>query len=319
MEIHNGLEHFNAGKPVITIGTFDGVHLGHRKVISRLKEIADSVNGESVIFTFYPHPRLVVSPEENTLRLLTTREEKIELFQEIGIDHLVIFPFTDEFSKLSYAEFVRQILVEKMHISHLVVGYDHKLGRNREGNYNVLKELSKELNFTVEQLDVLLMEDVNISSTKIRQSLETGNVARANRYLGYDYTLTGKVILGNQLGRKLGFPTANIETHDEHKLIPRDGVYAVRVKIDGEFHDGMLNIGTRPTISRNADHRSIEVHIFEFNRDIYLHDLTLYFIEKIRDEKKFESLDALQQQLAKDKESAMKIIQEHHSANQQQG
>lgn len=308
MEIHNGLEHFNADKPVITIGTFDGVHLGHRQVISRLKDIADSVNGESVIFTFYPHPRLIVSPEENTLRLLTTRDEKIDLFREIGIDHLVIFPFTTEFSKLSYEDFVRTILVGKMHISHLVVGYDHKLGRNREGNYTVLKELSKELNFTIEQLDVLLMEDVNISSTKIRQSLETGNVARANRYLGYDYTLTGKVIAGNQLGRKLGFPTANIETLDEHKLIPHDGVYAVRVKIDNSDYEGMLNIGTRPTISHNADHRSIEVHIFDFNQDIYMHELTLYFVGKIRDEHKFESLDALQDQLKKDKESALEIL-----------
>lgn len=308
MEIHNGLEHFSAGKPVITIGTFDGVHLGHRQVISRLKKIADSVNGESVIFTFYPHPRLVVSPEENNLRLLTTRDEKIELLKEIGIDHLVVFPFTSEFSKLSYEDFVRTVLVEKMNISHLVVGYDHKLGRNREGNYTVLKELSKELHFTIEQLDVLLMEDVNVSSTKIRQSLETGNVARANRYLGYDYTLTGKVIAGNQLGRKLGFPTANIETLDEHKLIPHDGVYAVRVKVDDAYYKGMLNIGTRPTISHNADHRSIEVHIFDFNEDIYLHELTLYFVGKIRDEHKFDSVNALREQLEKDQESAQKIL-----------
>jgi len=308
VEIHNGLEHFSAGKPVITIGTFDGVHLGHRQVISRLKKIADSVNGESVIFTFYPHPRLVVSPEENNLRLLTTRDEKIELLKEIGIDHLVVFPFTNEFSKLSYEDFVRTVLVEKMNIGHLVVGYDHKLGRNREGNYTVLKELSKELHFTIEQLDVLLMEDVNVSSTKIRQSLETGDVARANRYLGYDYTLTGKVIAGNQLGRKLGFPTANIETLDEHKLIPHDGVYAVGVKVDDTYYKGMLNIGTRPTISHNADHRSIEVHIFDFNEDIYLHELTLYFVGKIRDEHKFDSVDALREQLEKDQESAQKIL-----------
>ena len=220
----------------------------------------------------------------------------------------LFFPFTNEFSKLSYEDFVRTVLVEKMNISHLVVGYDHKLGRNREGNYTVLKELSKELHFTIEQLDVLLMEDVNVSSTKIRQSLETGDVARANRYLGYDYTLTGKVIAGNQLGRKLGFPTANIETLDEHKLIPHDGVYAVRVKVDNTYYKGMLNIGTRPTISHNADHRSIEVHIFDFNEDIYLHELTLYFVGKIRDEHKFDSVDALREQLEKDQESAQKIL-----------
>ena len=310
MEIHNGLKHFKVNKPVVTIGTFDGVHLGHRQVISRLKEIAGSVHGESVIFTFYPHPRLIVTPEENTLRLLTSRDEKIDLFREMDIDHLVIFPFTPEFSRLTYEDFVRTILVEKMHISHLVVGYDHKLGRNREGNYTVLKELSKELNFSIEQLDVLLMEDVNVSSTKIRQSLESGNVARANRYLGYDYMLTGKVIAGKQLGRKLGYPTANIETLDEHKLIPHDGVYAVRVAIDNAHYQGMLNIGTRPTISHNADHRSIEVHIFDFNQDIYMHELTLYFVDKIRDEQKFESLDALQEQLKKDKESALNILAE---------
>ncbi len=293
---------------MVTIGTFDGVHLGHREVISELQRFSKESGGESVVFTFYPHPRMIVSPNEDSLRLITTKEEKIALFEQIGIDHLVIYPFDKEFSELSYDEFVSRILVEKMKIHCLVVGYDHKFGHERKGDFNALSRLSVELGFTVEKLDKLLVENVAVSSTHIRKALENGDVHRANEFLGYHYTLTGRVIEGNRLGRKLGYPTANIETFDNHKLVPRDGVYAVNVEVKGHFYRGMLNVGTRPTVNFNVDHRSIEVHIIDFNEDIYNENITIHFVQKIRDEQRFPSLDLLQEQLGRDKETAMRIL-----------
>lgn len=310
MQIHYGLDNFNAVKPVITIGTFDGVHLGHREVILRLRQISADISGESVVFTFYPHPRIVVDSREDSLRLLSTQEEKIALLQNMGIDHLVIYPFTEEFSKLTYHEFVKNILVDKMHLNYLVIGYDHKFGQDRQGDFMSLRELSIDLGFKIERLDELLLNDTVVSSTKIRKALDEGNILKANQYLGYKYILMGRVIEGRQLGRKLGFPTANIEPYDDHKLVPRDGVYAVRVELNGKFFKGMLNVGVRPTVNYNADHRSIEVHLFEFDEDIYGADLTLHFEDKIRDEQKFPGLDELRAQLTKDKESALKILAE---------
>ena len=308
VQIHYGLDKFNATNPVITIGTFDGVHRGHREVISRLRQISADLSGESVVFTFYPHPRIVVDSREDSLRLLSTQEEKIALLQKMGIDHLVIYPFTEEFSKLPYHEFVKNILVDKMHLNYLVIGYDHKFGQNRQGDFISLSELSYKLGFKVERLDELLLDDTVVSSTKIRKALDEGNIRKANQYLGYKYILMGRVIEGKQLGRKLGFPTANIETYDNHKLVPRDGVYAVRVELNGKFYNGMLNVGVRPTVNYNADNRSIEVHLFEFNEDIYGADLTLYFEDRIRDEQKFTGLDELRTQLIKDKEAVLKIL-----------
>lgn len=293
---------------MVTIGTFDGVHLGHREVISELQRFSKESGGESVVFTFYPHPRMIVSPNEDSLRLITTKEEKIALFEQIGIDHLVIYPFDKEFSELSYDEFVSRILVEKMKIHCLVVGYDHKFGHERKGDFNALSRLSAQLGFTVEKLDKLLVENVAVSSTHIRRALENGDVHLANEFLGYPYTLTGRVIEGNRLGRKLGFPTANIETFDNHKLVPRDGVYAVKVEVKGRFYQGMLNVGTRPTVNSNVDHRSIEVHIIDFNEDIYNENITIHFVQKIRDEQRFPSLDLLQEQLGIDKETAIRLL-----------
>lgn len=308
MQIHYGLDKFSARKPVITIGTFDGVHLGHRKVLSKLRKIAADSSGESVVFTFYPHPRIIVDSKENSLRLLTSQEEKIVLLRELGIDHLIIYPFTEEFSKFSFAEFVKDILVDKMHLNYLVIGYDHKFGQNREGDFLSLRELSLELGFKIERLDELISGDTVVSSTKIRKALDEGDIRKANQYLGYQYILMGKVIEGKQLGRKIGFPTANIECYDTHKLVPRDGVYAVRVKVNGMFYNGMLNVGIRPTVNYNADNRSIEVHLFDFDEDIYQADITLHFVEKIRNEQKFTGLDQLREQLIKDKESALHIL-----------
>ena len=308
MQIHYDLNNFKAINPVVTIGTFDGVHLGHREVISELKRISALSGGDSVVFTFEPHPRIIIAPHEDSLRLLSTKDEKINLMEKIGIDHLVIYPFTKEFSKLSYNEFITNILVEKMKISSLVVGYDHRFGQGRKGNFNSLELLSNSLNFKVEQLSQLLVDDMVVSSTKIRLALEAGDITKANHFLGYRYTLSGKVIEGEQLGRKLGFPTANIETFDRYKLVPGDGVYAVLVETGGKTYKGMLNVGIRPTVNFNADHKSIEVHIFDFDTDIYNSDITLFFVEKIRDEQKFADIVELHDQLIKDQIFALNVI-----------
>ncbi len=308
MQIYYDLDNFKALKPVVTIGTFDGVHLGHREVISELKRISLLSRGESVVFTFEPHPRLVIAPLEDSLRLLSTTSEKISQMEQIGVDHLVIYPFTSAFSKLSYNEFVKNILVQQMNISSLVVGFDHRFGQGRKGDFHSLETLSKSLNFKVEQLSQLLVNSKVVSSTKIRMALACGDILKANHFLGYQYSLTGKVIVGKQLGRQIGFPTANIEISDRHKLVPGDGVYAVMVKSGGKIFKGMLNIGIRPTFNLNPDHKSIEVHIFNFDADIYGADITLVFVEKIRDEQKFAGIDQLKEQLNKDQTFALSIL-----------
>ncbi len=310
MKVYYNIETFKAINPVVTIGTFDGVHNGHKKVIGRLKELAAEIEGESVIFTFFPHPRLVLSPEEGNLRLLTTLDEKIQLFEEAGIDHLIAFPFTLEFSRLSYSDFVKTILVDKLNTRCLVVGYDHKFGKDREGGYEFLKECADQYNFRLEKLEALHVGDVNISSTKIRIALESGDIKRANEFLGYRFTLHGNVVEGHKLGREIQFPTANIESSDPHKIIPGHGVYAVMVRFNSSVYKGMLNIGTRPTVNNNADHRSIEVHIFDFNKTIYGKQIELCFYQKIREEQKFNSIDELKKQLEKDKQHVLKMFAE---------
>lgn len=308
MKLYTSLNQFKARRPVVTIGTFDGVHLGHQKVILRLQEFAKLHNGETVIFTFHTHPRLVTSPDEKNLRLLTTLNEKIKLFEKYGIDHLIVYTFDKEFAELSYIEFVEKILVEKIGTHCLVIGYDHKFGKNREGSFDYLKKCAEKFAFKIERLDALLVDEDNVSSTKIRNALESGDIEKANRFLGYNFTLHGKVVEGKQVGRKLGFPTANIEASDKHKIIPGYGVYAVIVELNGSEYKGMLNIGTRPTFNNNADNRSIEVNIFDFDGDIYKKEITLRFARKIRDEQKFESVEMLIEQLKKDKENAKSIL-----------
>jgi riboflavin kinase/FMN adenylyltransferase len=308
VKIHTDLNHFNAIRPVVTIGTFDDVHLGHQKVIERLQDIAKRHNGETVIFTFHTHPRLVTSPNEDSLRMLTTLKEKIALFDKYGINHLVVYKFDKEFSELTYSEFVEKILVNQMNTHCLVIGYDHKFGKNREGGFDYLKKCAGKFNFEIELLDALSVNEDNVSSTKIRNALENGNIEKANSYFGYRFTLHGKVVVGKQLGRKLGFPTANIEASDKHKIIPGYGVYAVKVELNGKIYSGMLNIGTRPTFNKNADNRSIEVHIFDFEGDIYNKEITLIFVGKIRAEQKFENMEMLVEQLKKDKLSAIQIL-----------
>lgn len=309
MKLHYSLENFEAHNPVVTIGTFDGLHKGHQMVITQLKQLAKNMKGESVIFTFYPHPRVVTSPNESNLRLLTTKDEKIKLFEQMGVDHLIIYPFNKAFSELNYSDFVKNILVKGMGTKCLVIGYDHRFGKNREGGYDYLKKCAEEYNFTVKRTKALSVEADKISSTKIRLALEDGNILKANYYLGYNFMLHGSVVNGKQLGRKLGFPTANIEASDKYKIIPGYGVYAVNVQIEGSTYKGMLNIGMRPTFNNNADNRSIEVNIFNFSEDIYGKSVTLNFVDKIRNEQKFDGIEALIEQLKADKKSASKILE----------
>lgn len=308
MKIYTDLKDFSAINPVVTIGTFDGVHQGHKKVIRRLQELAHKVKGETVIFTFYPHPRLVLNAENNGLRLINTLEEKKILLEAAGIDHLVIYPFTKEFSKLSYVEFVEQILVRQLGMKYLVVGYDHRFGHNREGKYEDLKVFADKLNFKIERQDVLNMDAINVSSTKVRKAIAEGDIKTANKYLGYRFFIKGDVVDGKKLGHKIGFPTANIDPQESYKLVPKDGVYAVKVDVDDKRYLGMLNIGIRPTVNNQLDNRSIEVHILDFDKDIYYKNITIHFYKRIRNEQFFASLDELKAQLANDKQAVIDLL-----------
>ncbi len=307
MKVYTQIEDFkNVKNPVVTTGTFDGVHLGHQKIISRLKDVASEEHGETVLLTFYPHPRMVLFPDDNELKLLNTQLEKIQLLENYGIDHLIIYPFTKEFSRLTSVEFVRNVLVNNIHTKRLVIGYNHHFGRNREGSFDHLKEFGPVYGFDVEEIPAKDIDHIEISSTKIRQALQAGEVNVAATFLGHTYSLSGKVVEGRQLGRTIGYPTANIVIEDNFKLIPADGVYAVNVGIRGEMYQGMLNIGNNPTVLGKG--RSIEVNIFDFNQNIYGDDATIYFIERLRDEIKFSGLDALKVALAEDKKNALKIL-----------
>ncbi len=309
MKVHTSLIDFSANKPVVTIGTFDGVHLGHQKVILRLREIAQRHGGETVIFTFSAHPRLVTAPNETNLRLLTTLNEKIELFDKYGIDHLIVYPFDKAFSELSYTDFVEKVLVKQIGTHCLVIGHDHRFGKNREGGFEYLQQCAIKFNFEIERLDALFVEDENVSSTRIRNALQNGEIRKANHYLGYEFTLHGTIVTGKQLGRLMGFPTANIQASDVHKIIPGYGVYAVRVLLNNNLFYGMMNIGTRPTFNKNADNRSIEVNIFDFDDDVYGQEIKLMFVSKIRDEIKFDNAQMLVAQLVQDKISALEMFE----------
>ncbi len=307
MKVYFGIENFkNVNNPVVTTGTFDGVHLGHQKIISRIKEVAASINGETVLLTFYPHPRMVLFPEDNELKLITSQSEKIELLEKYGIDHLIIYPFTNEFSRLSSVEFVRNVLANKIKTQKLVIGYNHHFGRNREGSFEHLKEYCPLYGFDVEEIPAKDIDNNQISSTKIRKALQLGDIKTATSYLGHYYSLMGKVVEGKKNGQTIGFPTINIKVEDRYKLIAADGVYAVKVKYNGMMYGGMLNIGNNPTIEGKG--RSIEVNIFDFNKNIYNEEATIYFIERLRDEIKFNNLEELKMQLSKDRENAIQAL-----------
>ncbi|MCU0402174.1 MAG: bifunctional riboflavin kinase/FAD synthetase [Algoriphagus sp.] len=307
MRIYEGLEDFlPVPNAVVTSGTFDGVHLGHQKIIQRIREIARSIQGETVLITFWPHPRLVLYPTEHHLRLLSTFEEKANLLRQFGIDHLVTIPFTQEFSQMTSEQFIRKVLMEKIHTKKLVIGYDHRFGKNREGSFDYLQEHSTEFGFELEEISRQDVEEIGVSSTKIRKALESGDIRTATNYLGRPYELNGLVVKGQQIGRSIGFPTANIHIPNDYKLIPHDGVYAVEVKVEGVLYKAMLNIGNRPTV--DGTRKTVEAHLFDFQGDLYNKLVTVYFREFIREEKKFESLEALKNQLVQDQKLAKSIL-----------
>jgi riboflavin biosynthesis protein ribF len=307
MKVHYGVENIEIKCPVVTIGSFDGVHLGHACVIQHLKEKASSIDGESVIISFEPHPREVLYPREQKIGILTTLEEKITILEKYGVDHLIILKFTLEFAQQSYNDFVKKILIDKLKIKGLVVGYDHRFGKDRAGNFENLQELANKYGFFLEKEVVFEEDDVNVSSTKIRNALTVGDITTVNRFLGYLYSITGKVVYGHHLGHKIGFPTANIQVSDERKLLPAIGVYAVKVIIGQEIFNGMLNIGIRPTVS-NDGQVSCEVYIFDFSQDLYGKTITINFINRIRGERKFNDIEELRAQLQKDQEKILKLL-----------
>ncbi len=307
MKIYEGLAGFKPVKnAVVTSGTFDGVHLGHQKILNRILEIARSIQGETVLITFWPHPRLVLYPEEHNLRLLSTFEEKTKILRQLGIDHLITIPFTQEFSQLTSEEFIRKVLIESLETKKLVIGYDHRFGKNREGSFDYLKANSSAFGFDLEEISRQDVEDIGVSSTKIRKSLESGDVRTAMTYLGRPYELNGIVIKGQQIGRSIGFPTANIHTPNDYKLIPKDGVYAVVASVDGCIYKAMLNIGNRPTV--HGTKRTVEANLFDFQGDLYNKQITVYFLEFIREEQKFENLEALKNQLGRDQETVRTLL-----------
>lgn len=307
MKVYTNIQEFKSTKNVVvTIGTFDGVHLGHKVIINQLKKAAQELGGESVLLTFFPHPRMVVFPDDNELKLLNTIEERKELLEKAGIDHLIIHPFSKAFSRLTALEFVRDILVNRLNVKKVVIGYDHHFGRNREGSFEDLIEFGEVYGFSVEEIPAQDIQQINVSSTKIRTSLLAGEIHAATQFLGYPYFINGTVVKGDKIGREIGFPTANIKPDETYKLIPKKGVYAVKVIVNKKEYEGMLNIGIRPTLK--GINETIEVNIFDFDEEIYGQKIRVKFYERIRDEQPFEDLNELKNQLNIDKSKTIQIF-----------
>tara|TARA_R110002072_G_scaffold129809_2_gene268401 strand:+ start:5058 stop:5993 length:936 start_codon:yes stop_codon:yes gene_type:complete len=306
LKIIQTISNFNSlEKTVVTIGTFDGIHIGHQKILKDLIETAKKENKKSVLLTFFPHPRMVLQ-KEVTIQLLNTIEEKSSLLEKMGLDYLIIHPFSKEFSRLTALDFVRDILVNQLNTSRLIIGYDHHFGKNREGNIHQLKEYSSLYDFNVEEIPAQDIDNVSVSSTKIRNALQEGSLKTANNYLGYNYMLNGTVVNGKSLGGKIGFPTANLEVKETYKLIPKTGVYIIKTVIDSVLFYGMMNIGFRPTVS--GKDQTIEAHLFNFNKDLYGKNLRLELLYFLREEKKFDSIDDLIVQLKLDKENSIAYL-----------
>lgn len=327
MKIYNQLSEFNKlANAVVTIGTFDGVHFGHQKIIKRLCEMAKSSGGESVLLTFFPHPRMIIDPENQELKMINTIDEKAQILASLGVDHLIITPFTRDFSNLSATDYIKNILVETIGTKKIIIGYDHRFGKDRLGNIQTLAENATHYGYQVEEIPEQDINDVAVSSTKIRKALLDGDVALANEYLGYSFSIYGPVIKGDKIGRTIGFPTANIFVAETYKLIPGDGIYAVTVEMDLEVESkdadlttnstfksqpstfrGMAYIGQRPTI--NGMTRNIEVNIFDFDKEIYGQNIKMNFLAFLRHDVKFTGLEALKIQLQQDKEDTLAFFE----------
>lgn len=293
----------NLKNPVLSLGMYDGVHIGHQKIIQKLNQIAEEVGGESVLLTFEPHPRITLNKGADDLQLLTTLEEKIDLLEKAGLQNLILHPFTHDFSELSAYDFVRNLLVDEIGIHSIVIGYDHQFGKNRSGNFEQLNQWAQDLNFNCVKIEEIQSNGLQTSSTKIRKALLNGDLDFANQALGRNYALSGQVIHGDQLGRTLGFPTANLAI-EKYKLIPQNGVYVVKAHLENEVFKGLLSIGTRPTVT-NSNEKRVEVYLLDFDREIYGETLSIACLHKIRDDQKFDSLELLVEQMNRDKAFAM--------------
>lgn len=308
MQVYHDIADFRPlSNAVVTSGTFDGVHLGHQKILSRLREAAQASGGETVVITFWPHPRMVVSNDSQNLRLLSTIDEKIELLRQNGVQHLVVVPFTREFSELTSDEFIQQILIDTIGTKKLVIGYDHHFGKNREGSFEYLQKNAHRFGFEIEEIPRQEIDHLTVSSTKIRQSLVEGKTSVANELLGRIYTFTGVIVKGRQLGRTIGYPTANVQVLESYKLIPADGVYAVRVHVRGQWLKGVMSIGFRPTV--NGIGRTQEVYIFDFQENIYGEKMTVENVAFIRPELKFDGLEALKKAIDDDCTAALTLLE----------
>lgn len=305
MKIFHSINDFSSEKKtILTLGTFDGVHIGHKKILDRVIQKTKNQDCESLVLTFFPHPRMVLQGSD--IKLLNTIDEKVDLLEQIGIENLVIHPFDETFSRLTAEEFVKTILVDRFRIQKIIIGYDHRFGRNRTADINDLIAFGKQYNFEVEQISVQEINAISVSSTKIRKALVAGEIVLANEYLGYNYFLTGVVVKGKQLGRTIGFPTANLKIEENYKLIPQNGVYIVKSIINQKIVFGMMNIGFNPTVG--GESQTIEIHFFDFNEDLYNQKIAVSMLEYIRSEEKFESVDLLKEQLEKDKQTAISYL-----------
>ncbi|MCA0152594.1 bifunctional riboflavin kinase/FAD synthetase [Winogradskyella vincentii] len=291
---------------VTTIGTFDGIHIGHQKILNKVVKLAEKRGFTPIVLTLFPHPRMVLQ-KDDSIKLLNTIDERIDILKSYGIAEVIVKEFTKEFANLSAEEYVKDILIDELNTKYIVVGYDHHFGKNRSANIEDLKEYAKTYNFEIKEISAQDIKDVTVSSTKIRNALNEGNVSLSNSYLGYNYFVTGLVVKGKGLGRKLDFPTANIQIKESYKLIPKDGVYVVQCQLDNRIVFGMMNIGTNPTISDKG--RSIEVHFFDYNEDLYNQKLKIEFLKRLRNEQKFKNLEALKSQLREDRKSALEYIE----------
>ena len=307
MRIFKSLDNLPAFRnAVVTIGTFDGVHHGHQQILNRLNELAEQSDGESILLTFHPHPRFILQPDDKSLKLIHTLDEKIAQLEQSGIDNVVVAPFSRNFADMPALEYVKDFLVGKFNPKVIVIGYDHRFGKDRKGDISLLKSYQDVFGYRVEEISKQTLQDIAISSTRIRKAIAEGQVRLAHNLMQHAYLLTGFVVKGDQIGRQIGFPTANLKLNADYKLVPAQGVYAVLLERNGQWFQGMMNIGVRPTFE--GQDKTLEVHIFDFDADIYGETLRVFFVEKIRDEMKFPNGDALKEQLQKDEKNVREVL-----------